>query len=107
MRACRWRLFGFDPASDRRWLIPTSARSGIAPLCSWTLQKHSVTKAKVEIVRTVFGFSGVTVILHNTAAENGRVLDEHLAAVFTFRDDNIGRLDTYLSDGEMVSRFFG
>jgi hypothetical protein len=47
------------------------------------------------------------VILHNTAAENGKVLDEHLAAVFAFRGDKIERLDTRLSDVEMVRAFFG
>jgi hypothetical protein len=69
-----------------------------------TISSH---KVKVEIVRTVFGLSGVVVILHNTAAENGKVLDEHLAAVFAFRGDKIERLDTRLSDVEMVRAFFG
>ncbi len=62
---------------------------------------------KVEIVRTVYGLSGVAVILHNTASENGKILDEHLAAVFTFRGDRIERLDTHLSDVDMVRAFFG
>jgi uncharacterized protein len=61
---------------------------------------------KVEIIRAVHGFSGIAIILHNTGNRNDRILDEHLAAVFSFRDDRICRLDTYLSDIEMAERFF-
>jgi uncharacterized protein len=64
---------------------------------------HSV---KVEIIRAVYGFSGVAMILHNTGNEGGRTLDENLAAVFSFRDDRISRLDTYLSDVAQMERFF-
>jgi hypothetical protein len=62
---------------------------------------------KVEILRAVFGHAGIALILHNTAAQGGRVLDEHLAAVFSFRGDRIARLDTYLSDVPMAELFFG
>jgi uncharacterized protein len=61
---------------------------------------------KVEIELAVYGFAGVAMILHNTGNKNGRSLDEHLAAVFTFRGDRISRLDTYLSDVEMAEAFF-
>ncbi len=61
---------------------------------------------KVEIIRPVFGFSGVAMLLHNTGTASGRVLDEQLAAVFTFRGDKIARLDTYLSDVAMMENFF-
>jgi ketosteroid isomerase-like protein len=62
---------------------------------------------KVEIVRTVYGFSGLAMILHSTGNKAGRVLEEHLAAVFAFRGDRIFRLDTYLSDVAMAETFFG
>jgi ketosteroid isomerase-like protein len=61
---------------------------------------------KVEIVRAVYGFSGVALILHNTGDKGGRILDEHLAAVFSFRGHKISRWDTYLSDVAMMERFF-
>ena len=61
---------------------------------------------KVEFVRAVYGFSGVAIFLHNTGDKNGRVLDEYLAAVFSFQDDRIARLDTYLSDVAMAEAFF-
>ncbi|HEX4411395.1 MAG TPA: nuclear transport factor 2 family protein [Xanthobacteraceae bacterium] len=69
-----------------------------------TIASH---KVKVEVIRTIYGFSGVAVLLHNTAQENGKALDEHLAAVFAFRGDKIERLDTHLSDVPMVKAFFG
>ena len=49
----------------------------------------------------------MAIILHNTGTKDGRILDEHLAAVFTFRGDRISRLDTYLSDVAMAEAFFG
>lgn len=61
---------------------------------------------KVEVIRAVFGFSGAAMILHNTGTSKGKVLDEHLAAVFAFRGDRIARLDTYLSDVPMMETFF-
>jgi ketosteroid isomerase-like protein len=62
---------------------------------------------KVEIIRAVYGFSGVAMILHNTGKKDGRILHEHLASVFAFRGDKISRLDTYLSDVAMAEAFFG
>jgi uncharacterized protein len=64
-------------------------------------------EVKVEVVRTVYGLNGVSVILHNTGAKDGKELDEHLVAVFAFRGDKIERLDTHLSDVPMVKAFFG
>ncbi len=61
---------------------------------------------KVEIVRPVYGFQGVAMILHNTGEKADRILDEQLAAVFTFRGDKIARLDTFLSDVPMMEAFF-
>jgi len=61
---------------------------------------------KVEIIHAVYGFSGVAMILHNTGKKGDRILDEHLAAVFSFRGDKIARLDTYLSDVSMMERVF-
>ena len=62
---------------------------------------------KVEIIRAVYGFSGVSMILHNTGNRDSRGLDEHVVAVFAFRGDKISRLDTYLSDVVMAEVFFG
>jgi ketosteroid isomerase-like protein len=96
---------------DMIWTFPgTSQISGEAHGIDAILNRaHTIASymVKVEVVRTVYGFSGVSVILHNTGEKDGRVLDEHLAAVFAFRGDKIERLDTHLSDVPMVKAFFG
>ena len=96
---------------DMIWTFPgTSQISGEAHGIDAILKRARTIasyKVRVEVVRTVYGFSGVSVILHNTGEKDGKVLDEHLAAVFTFRGEKIERLDTYLSDVPMVKAFFG
>jgi uncharacterized protein len=93
------------------WTFPgTSQISGEAHGVDAIMKRaHTIAsfKVKVEIIRTVYGFSGVSVILHNTGEKDGKVLDEHLAAVFSFRGDKIERLDTHLSDVAIVKAFFG
>ena len=37
---------------------------------------------KVEILRAVYGFSSVSMLLHNTGNKDGRILDEQVVAVF-------------------------
>jgi hypothetical protein len=69
-----------------------------------TIAEHWV---HAEIIQPIYGYSGVAILLHNTGEKNGVVLDQHLAAVFSFRDDKIARLDTFLSDVPMVEVFFG
>jgi ketosteroid isomerase-like protein len=96
---------------DVIWSFPgTSQISGEAHGVDAIMKRaHTIAsyKVKVEVIRTVYGFSGVSVILHNTGEKNGNILDEHLAAVFAFRGDKIERLDTHLSDVPMVKSFFG
>jgi ketosteroid isomerase-like protein len=96
---------------DVIWTFPGTAQiSGEAHGVDAIMKRaHTIAsyKVKVEIVRTVYGFGGISVILHNTGEKDGKVLDEHLAAVFSFRGDKIERLDTHLSDVPMVKAFFG
>jgi uncharacterized protein len=96
---------------DVTWTFPgTSQISGEVHGIDGVLKRaHTIAsyKVKVEIGRTVYGLNGVSVILHNTGEKDGKVLDEHLAAVFTFRGHKIERLDTHLSDVKMVKAFFG
>jgi ketosteroid isomerase-like protein len=96
---------------DVLWTFPGSAIiSGEAHGVDGVMKRAKTIASyavKVEIVRPVYGHSGVAVLLHNTGAKNDRTLDEHLAAVFSFRGDKISRLDTFLSDVPMVKAFFG
>jgi ketosteroid isomerase-like protein len=96
---------------DVIWSFPgTSQISGEAHGVDGLMKRANTIasyKVNVEVIRTVYGFSGVSVMLHNTGERDGKVLDEHLAAVFSFRGDKISRLDTHLSDVPMVKSFFG
>jgi ketosteroid isomerase-like protein len=98
-------------ADEMVWSFPgSSVISGESHGVAGVMARAKVIaahKVHVEIGRAVYGYNGVAIFLHNTSSENGRVLDEHLAAVFTFRGDKIERLDTYLSDVPMVEAFFG
>lgn len=61
---------------------------------------------KVEIEYVVYGLKDVGVHLHNTGKHGDRVLDEHLTNVYVLRGDRICRIDTFVSDVDMLNAFF-
>jgi len=95
---------------DVVWTLPgTSVVSGIAKGVDEILKRaRRIVEygANVEIQHVVLGYEGVALLLHNTGERNGRVLDEYLTTVCTLRDGKIARLDTYISDIEMVNTYF-
>jgi uncharacterized protein len=80
---------------DVTWTFPgTSPISGEAHGIADVMKRASTIAAhgvRVEITGAVHGLSAVAMVLHNTASRNGRVLDEQVAAVFSFRDDKVSR----------------
>jgi hypothetical protein len=44
--------------------------------------------------------------LHNTGSHHGRTLDEHLTTVTQFEGDKVKRLDTFISDVNMLDSYF-
>jgi hypothetical protein len=99
-------------ADDVVWSFPgASTISGEATGVAGVIERARTIAAhgvKVEILHAAFGHGGgVVMFLHNTGAQNGRPLDEQVAAVFAFRGERIERLDTYLSDVPMAEAFFG
>jgi uncharacterized protein len=99
-RRGRGRRLAFSGAS------PISGEAhGIADVMkrAKTIAAHGV---RVEIICPVYGYCSIAMILHNTGSRAGRVLDEHVAAVFSFRGDKVSRLDTHLSDVAMAEAFF-
>jgi ketosteroid isomerase-like protein len=97
-------------AADMIWSFPGASpisgeARGIAGIMerARTIAAHHV---HVETLSAVYGHSGVAMILHNTGLRDGHVLDEQVAAVFSFRGDKIERLDTFLSDVPMMESFF-
>jgi len=95
---------------DVLWTLPgTSLVSGIAKGVEGILKRaRRIVEygANVEIQHVVLGYEGVALLLHNTGKRNGRILDEYLTTVCTLRDEKIARLDTYISDIEMVNAYF-
>ncbi len=95
---------------DVFWTLPgTSLVSGIAKGVEGILKRARTIVdygTNVEIQHVVLGLEGVALLLHNTGKRNGRVLNEYLTTVCTLRDSKIARLDTYISDIEMVNAYF-
>ena len=60
----------------------------------------------IEVEYLVYGRYGFGFLLHNTGSRLGRVLDEHLTSVCQTKDGLISRVDTYISDVEMLDRYF-
>jgi uncharacterized protein len=95
---------------DVTWTFPgTSPISGVAHGIAGVMKRASTIAAhgvRVETKGAVHGLSGVAMVLHNTASRDDHVLDEQVAAVFSFRGDKVSRLDTFLSDVAMAEAFF-
>jgi uncharacterized protein len=96
---------------DFVWSFPgTSPISGEAHGVDGVMKRAQTIASygvAVKILRAVYGFSGVSMLLYNTGNKNARTLDEQVVAVFAFREDKVSRLDTYLSDVAMAETFFG
>jgi uncharacterized protein len=95
---------------DVVWTLPgTSQVSVVAKGVEGILKRARTIVAygtKLEVEHVVLGHEGVALLLHNTGNQNGRILDEYLTTVCTLRDGKIARLDTYISDIEMVNTYF-
>jgi ketosteroid isomerase-like protein len=110
LRARDGQRFRAIMTEDIVWSLPgSSIVSGLAQGVDGILSRANKLVSygvKLEILHVVFGYEGVALLLHNTAAREGRVLDEYLTTVCTLRDQKIARLDTYISDIPMLNSFF-
>jgi ketosteroid isomerase-like protein len=105
-----WELMRSIMTNDIVWSLPgTSLISGEAD------GVDAVIKRAQRIVsyglnfgfkHVLFGQHGVALSLNNTAQRGDLILNEHLATVCSLRNGKISRIDTYLSDVEMVNAFF-
>jgi ketosteroid isomerase-like protein len=68
-----------------------------------TMHRHGVN---VGIEHVVFGLRDVAQHLHNTGQYGGKVLDEHVSNVYGLRGYKICRIDTFVSDVDMLNAFF-
>ncbi len=70
---------------------------------SETIQRYGVN---IEVEHVVFGYQDVTIRAHNTGKRGDKILDEYLATVFRLRENKIYRIDTFMSDVDMLNAFF-
>lgn len=61
---------------------------------------------RIGIELITIGRDGAALIMHNTGEHDGRTLDEHLVSTMTIEDHQITRIDTYLSDLDMMNAYF-
>lgn len=92
------------------WSLPgSSTMSGEARGIDAILKRSEILESfgvEIEIEHVVYGFGDVALHLHNTGKRDGRILDEHLTTVCHLDGDKIRRLDTFISDVEMLNAFF-
>ena len=92
-----WSLPGKSPMSGEALGVDAILKR------SETLHRYGV---KIEIDHVVYGFQDVALHLHNTGKQGNKVLDEHLTTVCRLRENKIHRLDTFISDVDMLNGFF-
>jgi uncharacterized protein len=95
---------------DVVWTLPgRSLMSGEARGAEAVLERAEILNrhgVKVTVEHVVYGLSDVGLHLHNTGKRGDRVLDEHLTNVYVLRGNRICRIDTFISDVEMLNAFF-
>ena len=97
-------------ADDVVWALPgSSLMSGEAHGVDAILKRSEILHTygvKIEIEHVVYGFHDVALHLHNTGDRDGRILDEYLTTVCHLEGEKIRRLDTFVSDVQMLNAFF-
>ena len=95
---------------DIAWSLPgSSTMSGEACGVDAILKRSEILRrygVRIEIEHVVYVFRDVALHLHNTGKRDGRILDEHLTTVCHLDGNKIRRLDTFISDVEMLNAFF-
>jgi uncharacterized protein len=95
---------------DVAWSLPgKSLMSGEAHGVEAVLKRAEILNrygVKVEIEHVVYGFKDVALHLHNTGKHADKILDEHLTNVYVLRGNKICRIDTFISDVDMLNGFF-
>ena len=97
-------------ADDIVWSLPgSSLMSGEEHGVDAILKRSEILHTygvKIEIEHVVYGFHDVALHLHNTGDRDGRILDEYLTTVCHLEGEKIRRLDTFISDVQMLNAFF-
>jgi ketosteroid isomerase-like protein len=110
LRSRDWDMLRILMTEDIVWSLPgESLISGGARGTDAVLQRaQTIVRFGVTFTlkHILIGQSGVALSLNNTAKRNTLNLDQHLATICSLRDGRISRIDTYLSDVDMLNAFF-
>jgi uncharacterized protein len=110
LRSHDWELMRTIMAPDIVWSLPGSSRiSGEARGVDAVIARCQIITSyglNFALKHVLYGQFGFALSLNNTAKRDGLVLDQHLATVCSLREENISRIDTYLSDVPMANAFF-
>jgi uncharacterized protein len=60
----------------------------------------------IKIEHVVYGLADVGLHQHETGKHDGKVLDEHITTVCHLRGREIHRLETFISDVNMLNDFY-
>jgi ketosteroid isomerase-like protein len=105
-----WELMRSIMTRDTVWSLPrTSLISGEADGVDAVIKRSQLIVSyglNFGFKHVLFGQHGMALSLNNTAQRGDLILNEHLATVCSLRCGKICRIDTYLSDVEMVNAFF-
>jgi ketosteroid isomerase-like protein len=105
-----WELMRSIMVNDIVWSLPgASLISGEANGIDAVIKRSQLIVSynlTFGLKNILFGQHGVALSLNNTGRRGDLVLDEHLSTVCSLRDGKIVRIDTYLSDVDMVNAFF-
>ena len=92
------------------WVLPgDNAVSGTARGIDAIFERFAAMAGyglDIHIEHVTAGRDAVALILHNTGHQGDRVLDEHLVSTLALRDGKIVRIETYLTDIDMMNAYF-
>jgi ketosteroid isomerase-like protein len=110
LRSRDWELMRSVMINDIIWSLPgTSLISGEAHGIEAVIRRSQLIVSydlNFGLKNILLGQHGIALLLNNTARRGALVLDEHLATVCSLIGGKISRIDTYLSDVDMVNAFF-
>jgi len=105
-----WRALRALFHDDATWTLPgdnlISGRASGADAVVARAQQIASYGLSFELEHVLLSRDNMALGLHNTAARDGVVLDEHLATVCRLRDGRIAEIETFLSDVPGMNRFF-
>ncbi|MBW4442043.1 MAG: nuclear transport factor 2 family protein [Plectolyngbya sp. WJT66-NPBG17] len=105
-----WSAIRASLADDAQWTLPGDntipGTANGADAVVDRARKIAGYGLKFELLHILVSRDNVALSLHNTAQQDERILDEHLATVCRLKDGKIAAIETFLSDVDAMNAFF-